>query len=77
MHLYKGTKRSLLLEYIHRFASSPDGVFWRVLTSILELLPSGSDDHKQASGLLANKESLIRESQSVGKQTSEQGKLFE
>jgi adenine-specific DNA methylase len=62
MYLYKGTNRGLLLEYIHRFASNPDSAFWRVLTSLLELLPSGSDDHKQASGLLANKDSLIRES---------------
>lgn len=77
MHLYRSSNRGLLVDYINRFASSPDSSFWRVLTSILELLPTGSDDHKQASGLLANKESLIRESQSVGKQTSEQGKLFE
>ena len=77
MHLYKGANRGLLLDYIHRFASSPDGAFWRVLTSILELLPAGCDDHKQASGLLANKDSLIRESQAAGKPIVTQAKLFE
>lgn len=77
MHLYKGTNRGLLLDYILRFASSSDSAFWRVLTSIVELLPAGCDDHKQASGLLANKESLIRESKTASKSKGEQSKLFE
>lgn len=77
MHLYKGSNRGLLLEYVHRFASSPDSFFWRVLTSVVELLPLGCDDHKQASGLLANKDSLIRESQAANKPKAAQSKLFE
>jgi putative DNA methylase len=77
MHLYRGSNRGLLLDYIKRFASGPDSAFWRVLTSITELLPSGSEDHKQASGLLTNKESLIRESQMSNNNNSEQSKLFE
>lgn len=77
MHLYQGTNRSLLLDYIQRFASSPDAAFWRVLTSLSELLPSATDDHKQVTGLLANKDSLLRESQAASKPKAEQSKLFE
>ncbi len=77
MYLYKGSNRGNLLEYIHRVASNPDSPFWRVLTSLCEILPSGSDDHKQATGLIANKESLIRESATADKEKASQTKLFE
>lgn len=77
MHLFQGSNRGNLLEYIHRVASNPDSPFWRVLTSLCEILPSGSDDHKQATGLIANKESLIRESATVDKEKASQTKLFE
>lgn len=77
MHLYKGGNRRALLEYINRFASNPDAPFWRVLTSLVELFPAGIDDYKQATGLLANKDSLIRESQQIDQMQSEQTKLFE
>ncbi|MBF0241354.1 MAG: DUF1156 domain-containing protein [Desulfamplus sp.] len=76
MALYKGTNRAKLIEYIKQAGSDPESNFWRVLTSLCEVLPNGCDDHKQASGLLANKESLIRESkESVVK--LEQSDLFE
>ncbi|MGM0944916.1 MAG: DUF1156 domain-containing protein [Bacteroidota bacterium] len=77
MFLYQGTNRGTLLEYIHRVASNPDSPFWRVLTSLCEILPSGSDDHNQATGLIANKESLIRESATADKEKASQTKLFE
>lgn len=77
MHLFQGSNRGNLLEYIHRVASNPDSPFWRVLTSLSEILPSGSDDHKQATGLIANKESLIRESANADKEKASQTKLFE
>ena len=77
MHLYKGSNRALLLDYIYRYAANADNPFWRVLTSLLELLPAACDDHKQAAGLLANKDSLIRESLSAAKPKAEQSKLFE
>ncbi|MEP2346229.1 MAG: DUF1156 domain-containing protein [Algoriphagus sp.] len=76
MHLFQGSNRGNLLEYIHRVASNPDSPFWRVLTSLCEILPSGSDDHKQATGLIANKESLIRESATADKEKASQTKLF-
>jgi hypothetical protein len=77
MHLYQGSNRGSLLDYIHRVASNPDNPFWRVVTSLCEILPGGSEDHKQAIGLLANKESLIRESSSAQKEKASQPKLFE
>lgn len=77
MALYKGTNRNDLLQYIGQKASNADSSFWRVITSLCEILPSGCDDHKQAIGLLTNKESLIRESKSIQKTELEQPKLFD
>jgi adenine-specific DNA methylase len=77
MALFKGTNRGALLQYIAKIAIQPESNFWRVLTSICELLPNGCEDHKQAIGLLANKDSLIRESKTVQPVTYEQGNLFE
>ncbi len=76
MWLYKGANRQALLAYIARVGASPDSSFWRVLTSLDELLPKGSDDQKQAAGLLANKESLIRDNQSLEQRKAEQSELF-
>lgn len=77
MHLYQGSNRGNLLEFIHRVASNPDDSFWRVLTSLCEILPGGSEDHKQATGLITNKESLIRESASAQLNKASQSTLFE
>jgi hypothetical protein len=77
MHLYQGSNRGNLLEFIHRVASNPDCPFWRVLTSLCEILPGGSEDHKQATGLITNKESLIRESATAQKEKASQTNLFE
>jgi putative DNA methylase len=77
MYLYKGTNRGALLKYIHQVASSQDSPFWRVITSLCEILPGGSDDHKQATGLVTNKESLIRESDTVNRSKASQTNLFE
>jgi adenine-specific DNA methylase len=76
MYLFKGTNRNALLQFIGKSASAPESNFWRVLTAICEILPVGTDDHKQASGLLSNKDSLIRESKNVVVTLPEQTKLF-
>ncbi|MGI6322622.1 MAG: DUF1156 domain-containing protein [Bacteroidales bacterium] len=76
MSLYVGTNRNALLAYIAKVAASPDNSFWRVITSLCEILPHGSDDYKQASGLLLNKDSLIRESKNLQQFTETQGELF-
>jgi len=76
MFLYVGTNRNALLAYIAKVAASPDNSFWRVITSLCEILPQGSDDYKQASGLLLNKDSLIRESKNLQQSTGAQGQLF-
>jgi putative DNA methylase len=76
MALYAGTKRNTLIEYVGKIASSPESSFWRVVTSLCEVLPQGSDDFKQATGLLLNKDSLIRESKNIQQSAGAQGQLF-
>jgi hypothetical protein len=77
MSLYKGNNRTALLQYMSRFASQPEGSFWRVLTSLCEVLPNGCEDHRQAAGLLTNKDSLIRESKVHQDPGTSQTSLFE
>lgn len=77
MALYKGNNRTALLQYIGKVAAQPESNFWRVVTSLCEVLPAGSEDHKQALGLLTNKDSLIRESKTVQTATTTQTNLFE
>lgn len=77
MALYKKGNRTTLLQYIDKVGSQTENSFWRVLTSLKEILPTGSDDHIQASGLLTNKDSLIRESMHTKKPIISQSNLFE
>jgi len=77
MALYKGNNRTALLQYIGKVAAQPENSFWRVITSLCEVLPNGSEDHKQALGLLTNKDSLIRESKTVQATTTTQPNLFD
>jgi adenine-specific DNA methylase len=77
MALYKGNNRNALLQYIAKVAAQPESSFWRVVTSLCEVLPNGSEDHKQAIGLLTNKDSLIRESKTAQTAITAQTKLFE
>jgi adenine-specific DNA methylase len=76
MFLYKGTSRSSLLKHISVCADSTDSNFWRVINSLVEVLPIGCDDGKQALGLLTNKEILIRESKMSNDTAVEQATLF-
>jgi hypothetical protein len=75
MSLYKKGDRRALLDFIGKVVVSPDASFWRVLTSLSELLPKDIDDHKQVAGLLENKENLIRDSQ-ASRAAAEQTSLF-
>lgn len=75
MALYKGTNRKTMLQFISRVAQNPDSSFWRVVTSLVEVLPPGCDDHKIVVELLSNKENLIRESRDITKGSGEQTKL--
>ena len=65
LHLYRGADRGALLRYLARTAAQPTDPFWRVLVALCEVLPAGTDDLKQAQGLLGNKDSLLRESQTI------------
>jgi putative DNA methylase len=78
MWLYKGGNRGALLKHIGTVAASPDASFWRVLTSLEELLPKGMDDERQVTGLIENKDNLIRESQNASTAVADQqGLRFE
>lgn len=66
---------SPLLAHIANIADSSESAFWRVLTSLLEVLPAGCNDHKQATGLLTNRDSLIRESKQAEQSKVIQGQL--
>ncbi len=76
MSLYKSGNRPALLRYIGEYAASLESNFWRVLTSLDELLPKGFDDQKQVAGLLENKDNLIRESQASQANVAQQQGLF-
>jgi len=75
MSFYEGTNHNALLKFINKVGFNPENSFWRVLTSLCEVLPSGSEDYKQALGLLTNKDSLIRESKSIDNTKTEQTTL--
>lgn len=75
MHLYKSPNRGELLQYIGKMAPTQEHPLWRVLVSLSEVLPSDVDDHKQAAGLLADRDSLVREAGKVQGAAAAQGKL--
>jgi hypothetical protein len=75
MALYKGNNRNALLQYINKVAAQPESSFWRVVTSLCEVLPNGCEDHKQALGLLTDKDNLIRESKQNIQPATEQTTL--
>ena len=79
MHLYQTSNRGSLLEYIHKVASNPDSPFWRVVSSLSEILPNDPKklDLEIVKGLITNKESLIRDSATAQKEKGIQTKLFE
>jgi len=76
MHLYSGSKRENLLFYLAKHGYSNESSLWRVLNSLMEIIPPGTEDHKQISGLIANKESLIRDAKAIKEGELEQRELF-
>lgn len=73
MDLFARGNRQKLLSYLSEVAASPEGVFWRVLNALIELLPPKMKEYDYASQLLVNKDSLLREAQQLPVQTN----LFE
>ena len=74
MHQWKLGNRRGVLDLIGRFAPIAEHELWRVMNALFEVLPNGSDDHKQAGEILSALESLLREakqsSQNRGEQTA-------
>lgn len=75
LELFQAGNRVELTEYLATTAPSNDASFWRISTALAEVLPQGCDDHKQLTGLLTNKESLVREAQRRKQDKPEQKKL--
>lgn len=75
MALYASGNRVSLTDYLGQWSQGMDASFWRICTALAEVLPNGCDDHKQLMGLLANKESLVREAQRRKQESPEQGTL--
>jgi len=72
MWLYKAGNRPLLLEFLSRMGAFAESPFWRVLTSLDELLPKGIVDQKQVAGLIENKDNLLRAAKAKGAMENEQ-----
>jgi putative DNA methylase len=75
MNLYGLGDRNNLLGYLNQINATSDSSFWRVITSLMEVLPDGADDRKQANGLLSNKESLVRDMKSSTGASTTQGTI--
>lgn len=76
MNLYKSSDRNALLKYISSAGNTAEGSFWRVINSLFEVLPVGTDDYKQVSGLIANRDNLIKESRRISQATGKQTDIF-
>jgi hypothetical protein len=72
----KGT-RTELLNYIAAKAPNAESSVWRVLNSLVELLPKSKDlkDRELAYGLLSNQDNLLREAKNRKKTSGVQGEL--
>lgn len=75
MQAYKGGNRGQLLKAIGECGPDAEHPFWRVLTSLAEVLPSGSEDLSLAKDLLANKDNLLREARQVGQPSATQTQM--
>jgi len=76
LQLYKSGNRTALLAYISKYNLSSESTFWRLLNSLVEILPQAGEDYKQVRGLLDNKDSLLREAKASKQPEIEQEKLF-
>jgi putative DNA methylase len=75
MDFYQGKNRHHLLQFIAEQGPSLESPFWRIIASLCSVLPAGSDDHRQATGLQANRDSLIRDAKNLESNKTDQLKL--
>jgi putative DNA methylase len=61
MSLFAGDNREQLVAYISHHAPTAEHIIWRVLNSLVEILPHDIADYKEAAGLITNKDNLLRE----------------
>jgi adenine-specific DNA methylase len=72
MHRWKLGDRTGVIELIRRFAPIAEHELWRVMNALYEVLPGGSDDHKQAGEILSSLESLLRDAKQSERSRGEQ-----
>lgn len=77
MKLWESGDRNYLLPFIAQYGNDINNEFWRVLVVLKELLPITTNDYTQASGLLQNAESLIRDSKDIHVTTDDGPTLFD
>lgn len=76
MILYRNPNRNALLAYLGRHAPSEHDPFWRVVNSLAEVLPAGSADHDAVTGMITNKENLLKEAKQADIQKPQQQDMF-
>lgn len=72
MHRWKLGDRIAVVDLIGRFAPVAESELWRVMNALYEVLPKGSDDHKQAGEILSSLESLLRDAKQSERRADEQ-----
>ncbi|MBP3193471.1 DUF1156 domain-containing protein [Natronogracilivirgula saccharolytica] len=75
MYLFNKGNRDMLISHLHTIGATNGSSFWRVLTSLSEVLPGGTDDFKAASELMANQKNLVREALNYQARQGEQSQL--
>ncbi len=77
MKLWESGDRRYLLPFIAQYGNDINNDFWRVFVILKELLPASKDDYTQATGLLQNAESLIRDSKDIHVTVDDGPSLFD
>ncbi|MCP4152613.1 MAG: DUF1156 domain-containing protein, partial [bacterium] len=77
MHLIGSGNRETLLEHINQHAPAKEHPFWRVINSLLEILPQQTKDYKQAAQLMTNKDTLIHDAKNSTRKYQQKGSLFD
>lgn len=75
MQAYKGGNRANLLKAISECGPDGDHPFWRVLTSLIEVLPPDSEDRKLTKELVAIKDNLLHDARQVGQPAATQTQI--
>jgi len=76
MILYRNPNRNQLLDYLGTHAPSEHDPFWRVVNALAEVLPPDTKDYDAVTGLITNKENLLKEAQQTSQKEGQQQDIF-